>query len=384
MNSRERLLNVLNGKPVDRVPVVPFIHYNLIYEYYGINKDFDLAQKDEDVDSVQLGIDLHEAFGFDIIHRTCSVWEYLDQRIFDSDEWKVTERRENLSNTSWEITQIVQTPEKTLKQIKRYEKVFPHEIVEAILEYFIKDESDYSQFEKYQPPFPKLDCSDVTRARDLVGEKGLVAPWAQGVFNSVSLFRKTENILMDAYKNPDLYKRMMIFFGGKMLDFIQQLVDAGADIICCGGNVANGLVAGPKFFREHVLSYEKDFTGKLQAMGAKQLYHNCGMASSLLEHYSEIGMDIFETLSASPVGDLSLEEAFNRLNPKITLSGNIDQVKFLLEANPQEVVDEVEKVIAYTKDKGRFILGTSDYFLEGTPYENIKAISEAALKFGKY
>jgi uroporphyrinogen-III decarboxylase len=384
MNSRERLLNVLNGKPIDRIPVVPFIHYNLIYEYYGINKDFDLAKKDLDVDSVQLGIDIHEEFGFDIIHRTCSVWEYLDQKIYDREEWKVTETHENLSNTSWEITQIVQTPEKTLRQIKRYEKAFPHEIVEAILEYFIKDESDFEQFEKFQPPFPQLDCSDVTRTRDLLGEKGLVAPWAQGVFNSVSLYRKTENILMDAYKNPDLYKRMMIFFAGKMLDFIQQLVDAGADIICCGGNVANGLVAGPKFFREHVLSYEKEFTGKLQAMGAKQLYHNCGMASSLLEHYSEIGMDIFETVSAPPVGDLSLEEAFNKLNPKITLSGNIDQVKFLMTANPQQVVDEVEKVIAYTKDKGRFILGTSDYFLEGTPYENIRAIAEAAVKFGKY
>jgi len=30
------------------------------------------------------------------------------------------------------------------------------------------------------------------------------------------------------------------------------------------------------------------------------------------------------------------------------------------------------------------ILAASDYFLEGTPYENIRAMAEAALEFGVY
>jgi len=218
----------------------------------------------------------------------------------------------------------------------------------------------------------------------MLGEKGLAAPWAQGAFNSASHFRKTEDLLIDAYMNPDFYKRMMTFFPGKMLDFIKQLVDAGADIICCGGNVANGLVAGPNFFKEHVLSYEKDFTQKIKSMGAKQLYHNCGIASNLLELYSEIGMDIFETLAAPPQGDVLLEDAFTKINPKTILSGNIDQVKFLMEATPDQVRERVKEVLAFTKDKGRFILAASDYFLEGTPYKNIKAMADAAIEFGTY
>jgi uroporphyrinogen decarboxylase len=384
MTGRERLLNVLEGKPVDRVPVSPFIFYNSIYEYYRIDKAFNPAKKEEGVDLVDLGIKLYEEFGFDIILRTCTVWEYRNPAIYDCNNWKVEETREYTGSDSWKITHTVKTPEKLLKQVKGYQKTSPHEIVEAILEYFIKDESDFEQFEKYQPPFPQLDCSNVSRAREMLGDKGLAAPWAQGAFNSVSHFRKTEDLLIDAFMNPDFYNRMMTFFPSRMLDFIKQLAGAGADIICCGGNVANGLVAGPNFFEEHVLSYEREFTKKIQTMGAKQLYHNCGIASNLLELYSEIGMDIFETLAAPPQGDVLLEDAFSKISPKTILSGNIDQVKFLMEATPYQVRERVKEVLAFTKDKGRFILAASDYFLEGTPYENIRAMADAVMEFGVY
>jgi len=62
MSGRERLLRVFRHQPIGRVPVVPFIHANFVREFYG----------DSDVDVITRTVNVHEHFGFDIIHRNCS------------------------------------------------------------------------------------------------------------------------------------------------------------------------------------------------------------------------------------------------------------------------------------------------------------------------
>jgi uroporphyrinogen-III decarboxylase len=122
----------------------------------------------------------------------------------------------------------------------------------------------------------------------------------------------------------------------------------------------------------------------VKELGAYYLYHNCGDAASLLDQYSKIHMDIYESLTQPPYGDTVLEEALAKIDRSITLCGNIDQIEFLKKATPAEVSDKVKRVLELAKKRGNFILGTTDYFSEGTPHENIKAMAEAALEYGVY
>ncbi len=73
-----------------------------------------------------------------------------------------------------------------------------------------------------------------------------------------------------------------------------------------------------------------------------------------------------------------------KFDKSITLSGNIDQVSFLKNASPEEIREEVRKVLDKVKKRGNFILATTDYFSEQTPYENIFAFAEAGMEYGKY
>jgi len=57
---------------------------------------------------------------------------------------------------------------------------------------------------------------------------------------------------------------------------------------------------------------------------------------------------------------------------------------FLKNASAEEVKDRVKKLLCKVKPRGNFILGTSDYLSEGTPYENIKALIEAGYEYGSY
>lgn len=382
-STRELLTDVLDGKEVDRVPVAPFFFNNFIHKYYKEANPFNLCEKDNTVDAVVKGIELYEKFGFDIILRTANVWESLNEKYCDSENWIVNENKIG-NELQWEIKTTIKTPEKVLTQLTKFARNTNFEVVHAINEFYIKDESDFEQFVKFQPPLPVYDTSDITRAKELLKNKGLVAPWAQGAFNITSFHRKVDDLLTDAYTNPDFYDRMMKYFEQRHLNFIRQMVDAGADIICCGGNVANAIMSGTEFFEQFVLPYEVDHANGVKKMGAYYLYHNCGKASSLFELYNKIGMNIYETLPETPYGDTKLEDALKRFDKKITLSGNIDHIDFLAKATPTEIKQHIKKILEIVKKRGNFILAATDYFEEDIPFDNIMAFADAAREYGNY
>ena len=64
------ILQTLQGKKTDRVPVAPFININYIDEFYGEHK----------MDRVVKTIEVYKHFGFDIIFRN-STANYLDEKV---------------------------------------------------------------------------------------------------------------------------------------------------------------------------------------------------------------------------------------------------------------------------------------------------------------
>ncbi len=384
MTGRERFINVLEGKEVDRIPNAPFIFYNFIDEFYSRDEIRAIDEGTSGTDYVEKGIEVYEHFGFDILLRTANTFEYLTEVSDEEGKW-IVETKKKGDDDNYTIHSSITTPEKTLTQKEQYSRTAPHEIVQAVTEYYIKDASDFDQFVKYQPPMRKMDTAQISKAKELLGDRGLVAPWSQGAFNSVSFYRDVGDLIMDPYTDEGFYRSMIEYFSERMYSLIKQHAEAGADMTCAGGNVANGKMAGPNFFKEHVLDYEMKFTKRVkEELGVYYLYHNCGDAKSLYEIYSPIKMNIFETLTQPPAADNDLKLAFETFDRDIVLSGNIDQIDFLVHATPNEVRKEVKRVLDIAKPYGNFILAASDYFSEGTPYDTIKAFAEAGLEYGAY
>ena len=383
MTGRERIINVLEGRKVDRIPNAPFIFYNFIDEYADRKEVETLDSGTKDLFYIEKGIELYEKFGFDIILRTANCFEYSKEVSDTEGKWQVDDVKEGNDN-DWSIATTITTPEKILTQKRNYHRATPHEVVEAFTEYPVKTADDFDQFVKYQPPVKMFNCDHIIRAKKLLGEKGIIAPWAQGAFNSPSMYMALDQLIMSPYTDFGFYKSMIEYFSDRIFDLIKQLVGAGADMVCCGGNVANGTTAGPNFFKENVLPFEIDFTKRVKDLGVYYLYHNCGNAQSLYDLYSPIKMDLFETLTAPPYADGDLKKAFNTFDKDIVLSGNIDQIDMLVNSTPSEIRKKVKETIDIAKPYGNFILSTSDYFSEGTPYENIQAYADAGLEFGNY
>jgi uroporphyrinogen decarboxylase len=132
------------------------------------------------------------------------------------------------------------------------------------------------------------------------------------------------------------------------------------------------------------MPYEKRVIEEVHREGAKIIYHNCGDAKLLQPFYAEMGIDMYESLTAAPYGDTVLAEVLKTIPLPTALSGGIDQIDFLKKATPAEVRARVKDVLEIVKPRGGFVLAASDYICEGTPEENLIALAQAGLEYGAY
>jgi uroporphyrinogen-III decarboxylase len=270
-----------------------------------------------------------------------------------------------------------------LTEVKEFRKTTAYDEISAETEHFIKTPEDFKQFVKYQPQVPQYDCSRIARTMDMLGDDGITAPWVSSAFNTASRHRKIDSLIMDAYVDPDFYNAMMEYFTQRQIASCIQFTQAGADALTFEGNIANGSMVGPRYFEENILGYEKKIIQTIQEKGSFVLYHNCGDTNTMFSVYNLLGLDALETLTEKPFGDTDIDNALSILDKTVTVIGNIDQIEFLRTASPSEIRTGVKRLLDKFKER-KFILGTSDYISEGTPYENIRAFHDAGREFGEF
>jgi uroporphyrinogen-III decarboxylase len=370
-STREVLLRLFRQQEVDRIPVSPFIHVNYVKEIFGT----------QNVDWVVRTPEVYARYGFDVIHRNCTL--AYDACGPNGPLWKIeaTQKQEGRDQTT--ITHI-RTPKGTLRYREELRWVYEYDSEVAPVEFPVKSREDFELFCEFQPPLGPVDATDIRRAKQAVGDTGVVAPWIQGAFNLLAIYyRKVDDLLVDALLDPDFYHAMMRYFLDRYKGFIQQLINADVDVLSTGGNVGNGKMIGPDFFRTYIWPYEKELIYFIQSQGVAVLYHNCGYARSLLPLYPGLGLQAYESLTPSPYGDTVLEEAVEAFGKKTTLLGGIDQLDLLRTGSAKEIEEAVRKVMDTVRGRCHFILGTTDYFNENTPEDKIRVLADCGRRYGR-
>lgn len=389
MNGRERLFKALRGQPTDRVPVAPFLYYNSVYEMFDYKPHIETFFNPPDFDPIEKFVEYCDHFGFDVLHVLGSVWDIwvansmMDQTIVMSDEnWDVMITDETKGEDELLRTVDIRTPGGMLRHIEKHERTSKYLIVSATLEFLIKNHYDFEILRRYAPPADRMDCQLIQRARQVTGEKGLVDANTHGSFNILGLFRNLEDILTDPLIDPVFYQEMVDYFIPRLIQRAEKMVAAGADVIEVAGHWTGQV--GPRTFQKFILENENRLVKAIHELGVPVIYHNCGDAAKIMQFYNNLEIDCWGYLTPPPHGDVIVEEAIEVLRPSLTLRGNIDQITFMRQATPQQVKQKVRELLMLVKPRGNWILSTTDFFFDETPYENIMAFAEAGLKYGQY
>lgn len=388
MNSRQRLLSVINGEIPDRVPVSLFIHdegnfLSQIYKNLDLNDPIGCKYKLINLQR-ELGVDIH----LRILHGLFPVETMLGVNTeVNTDNWKVSYEKYTRGNSLVKKYRI-KTPERDLFQENSISKIAPGTFNYACTKKPIKDMKDLEAAIKYEPPI-KEGYSDrikriVKKIKDYLKDDGVTSIWAPGGSFNAAANLIDLNMLYSVFLIDEVFfKKLIRFCIRRTFPIIKAMCNSGVDIINIGGNVPGGFL-GKKFYDKYVLPYEKEYIDFVKSFGLKALYHNCGESMGLIDSYKELEPDIVEPFSPPPMGDGNLKIAKKKSEGKFTIIGNLDQVNVLQKGSINLVKEVTKNTITVGKPGGKYIFQTADYLEYGTPLKNVEACINTAIKYGKY
>jgi uroporphyrinogen decarboxylase len=247
--------------------------------------------------------------------------------------------------------------------------------------------------------YPWPDPSDPSRVRGLQEIAGKYHQEGFGVIVNTPLMvmtqtgwmRGLEQFMVDTVLNAELLEYLMDKILEIQLEMARNLleeVDPYFDVVVIGDDLSHqgGLTYSPDMYRRlfkprhrTILRFLKEEFGE-----AKVLYHCCGAAEPLLADLIDLGIDALNPVQVSARGMEDTKKLKAKYGRDLTFWGGIDTQRVLPFGTPEEVKAEVRRRIEDLAPEGGFVLAAVHNLRPEVKPENICALYEAALDFGKY
>jgi len=329
MNSYERVMARLNGKPVDKIPnmniVMVFAAQHIKVSYGKFVTDYRYF--------VEGKIKVAEDFGIDIV--SCISDPMREASGFGA---KVIIPDDDVPFCKEHLLQ-------DLDQIKTLKPVNPMDS-ERMLDRIRAVELFSSQVKNVYP---------------IIG-------WVEGCLAEAADLRDISMVMMDLLTEPEALTELFEIIYIQQKSFAEAQIRAGADIIGVG-NAAASLI-GPALYEEFVLEYDKRIIRDIHDLGAKAKLHICGNIEPLLGLLVKTEADILDIDHM-----VSFKKAVDTCKgTRTSANGNLDPVSVFLKGSIGEVQAAVNACIAVS-DETSMISGGCE-IPRYTPYENMKAMND--------
>jgi MtaA/CmuA family methyltransferase len=205
----------------------------------------------------------------------------------------------------------------------------------------------------------------LTLLRERVGKEKLIEGWIEGPIAQAADLRGINSLMMDFYDDPKFVTELFEFVLELELAFAKAQVASGAEMIGVGDAAAS--LVGLRIYREFVWPYEKRMMDGLRDMGARTRLHVCGNTRPILPLLGRLGCDVVDLDSLAP-----LAEGRAAMGPRQVLLGNIDPVRVLRNGTPDDAYAAVAACHQQAGD--RFIVSAGCEVVRDTPPENLQAM----------
>jgi len=374
MTSRKRLITVLKGGRADRIPWSPLVEGFFLS---GLHGKPDL-------------IEILTEIGADMMVRKVPVYVSNIFRPYEISEAtrasvptgclpKGIEVIESKQDNK--ITRIYKTPKGSLQEgleTTPYSSAIPFPT-----EYLIKNKEDIKIYRYLVEREEITPYFDIFESKEkVIGDKGLAT--------AVVPHTPMQHLLIihmgvaNFYYTLNDYKEELV---GLMNDMHQRnlgtcriIADSPAEVAIEYENTGTTYVS-PEIYKK----YEKpamDEYGKILHKADKIfLVHMCGQIKLLADLIKAGEQDGISDIAPFPTGDWDLKEAYETLSPEQLIVGGLDSIK-LRSGSAEEIVNYTRNILDELKPGKGLILGNGDSILQGTPVENLKAVTKTVKQYG--
>lgn len=331
MTSRDRVLAMIEGRPVDHLPCMPI---TMMFATDRIGAKYREYAMDHRV-LAEAQIRTAQEFSFD--HVSC-----------------IAETRE--------------APD--CGAVVEYYEDQPPSVVEkrALL-------ADKNRLGALKPPDPLGGgrmhdrVKGIALLKERMGGEKIVEGWVEGPCGAAADLRGINTLMLDFYDDPAFVRELFAFVVELALRFARAQAEAGADLIGVGDPAAS--LVGPRIYEEFVWPFEKRLVDGMHALGTRVRLHICGNTSRILAGMGRLGCEIVDLDSM-----VSLAEAREKMGAGQVLLGNIDPVRALRDAMPEGVTAAIAE--CHRQAGPRYIVGAGCEVPRDTPLANLRALAEYA------
>ncbi len=239
------------------------------------------------------------------------------------------------------------------------------------------------QLDDYPWPDPQNidftgDIETLRNAGDVYRLSGLWSPF----FHQMAGFFGMEEYFIKMYTHPELIHeataRMVDFYLEGTRLFFQEAGDV-VDSFFFGNDFGSqlDLLVAPEQFEEFIFPYFKKLTNMAHDCGKHVFLHSCGSIYKVIPNLIDLGVEVLHPLQARAANMEA--EKLQQFKGQITFFGGIDTQDLLINGTPQQIKDDVHRVIDALGP--RLIVSPShEALLPNVPPENILAMSEAVFE----
>lgn len=212
-----------------------------------------------------------------------------------------------------------------------------------------------------------------------------------GIFEQSQWLRGLSKFLKDLYRDRDFAEALLI----KVLEtqkkrFASYLEAIGGcvQVIIVTDDLGqqHGPLISPQLYRELIKPLHRELYSFIKSRtDAKLLHHSCGAITEFLDDLIDVGVDIINPVQVGAKGMNDTALLKSKFGGKIVFWGaGCDAQKILPYGNPNEIKKEVRRRIKDLAPQGGYVFSPIHNIQPGVPPENIAALFETAVEYGKY
>ncbi len=205
--------------------------------------------------------------------------------------------------------------------------------------------------------------------RQRVGGEKLIEGWIEGPCAEAADLRGINALMTDFYDDPVFVRDLFDFVVEMEIRFAKAQVEAGVDIIGIGDAAAS--LVGPQIYEEFIQPCEQIMVNALQQMGTRVRMHICGNIGRILPGVGRLGCEMVDVDSM-----VSLSQARREMGPRQVLAGNIDPVAVLRGGTPESIAAALEE--CHHEAGPRYIVAAGCEVPRDTAEENLLALRDYA------
>jgi uroporphyrinogen decarboxylase len=196
------------------------------------------------------------------------------------------------------------------------------------------------------------------------------------LFERAWSLRGMEALLVDMLEAPARVDALFDAITTFNLAVVREMLQYDIDGILFGDDWGQqrGLLFSPKLWRRFIKPRIAEMYAAVKRAGKAVLIHSCGRVQSLFPELIELGLDVFNPFQPDVMDPYEIKRQYGGA---LAFYGGVSVQNLLPHGTPQQVRDEVRRLMDRVGRGGGFIIGPSHDMTGDIPLANMVAFVEA-------